>query len=106
MWERMTVHRSSFAPHRNPLSLQGFLHSTPTNLMPGEGYIFSSDNFIVWVSLKLLNFSIKNHRDLKPDNLLISNEGKIKLTDFGLSRLTLERSKSVRLYYYTVIVVH
>ncbi|XP_031565283.1 serine/threonine-protein kinase greatwall-like [Actinia tenebrosa] len=34
------------------------------------------------------------HRDLKPDNMLISNEGKIKLTDFGLSRLTMERKPS------------
>nr|XP_042133919.1 serine/threonine-protein kinase greatwall isoform X2 [Peromyscus maniculatus bairdii] len=31
------------------------------------------------------------HRDLKPDNMLISNEGHIKLTDFGLSRVTLNR---------------
>ncbi|XP_004716162.1 serine/threonine-protein kinase greatwall isoform X2 [Echinops telfairi] len=31
------------------------------------------------------------HRDLKPDNMLISNEGHIKLTDFGLSRITLNR---------------
>ncbi|XP_015269771.1 PREDICTED: serine/threonine-protein kinase greatwall [Gekko japonicus] len=31
------------------------------------------------------------HRDLKPDNMLISNEGHIKLTDFGLSRVALNR---------------
>uniref|UniRef100_A0A6I8PLG4 Serine/threonine-protein kinase greatwall n=1 Tax=Ornithorhynchus anatinus TaxID=9258 RepID=A0A6I8PLG4_ORNAN len=31
------------------------------------------------------------HRDLKPDNMLISNEGHIKLTDFGLSQVALNR---------------
>ncbi|KAL8185095.1 UNVERIFIED_CONTAM: hypothetical protein K2H54_037842 [Gekko kuhli] len=31
------------------------------------------------------------HRDLKPDNMLISNESHIKLTDFGLSRVALNR---------------
>ncbi|XP_038654115.1 serine/threonine-protein kinase greatwall isoform X1 [Scyliorhinus canicula] len=35
------------------------------------------------------------HRDLKPDNMLISNLGHIKLTDFGLSRVTLNREINI-----------
>ena len=34
------------------------------------------------------------YRDLKPDNMLVTNEGTIKLTDFGLSKLDVERNKS------------
>lgn len=34
------------------------------------------------------------HRDLKPDNMLISRSGHVKLTDFGLSKIEVNRGKS------------
>ncbi|TPX39165.1 hypothetical protein SeMB42_g06430 [Synchytrium endobioticum] len=48
----------------------------------------------VTLALEYLHANGITHRDLKPDNMLINQEGHIKLTDFGLARITVQDKES------------
>ena len=62
------------------------------------GY-FEEDSAVVYLAeivqaLEYLHLHGIVHRDLKPDNILVNHEGHIKLSDFGLSRVTLDQNRA------------
>ncbi|TPX32831.1 hypothetical protein SmJEL517_g04161 [Synchytrium microbalum] len=66
------------------LSALGTFDEDMTKMYAGE----------VTLALEYLHANGITHRDLKPDNMLINQEGHIKLTDFGLARITVQDKES------------
>ncbi|KAJ3124872.1 hypothetical protein HK098_000810 [Nowakowskiella sp. JEL0407] len=62
--------------------------------------VFSEDEARIYgaevvLALEYLHSNGIVHRDLKPDNMLITEKGHIKLTDFGLSRISVPEQESI-----------
>lgn len=52
-------------------------------LTESDARIYMAELVVAVSSVHKLNFI---HRDLKPDNILLDNEGHLKLSDFGLCK--------------------
>ncbi|CAN9505448.1 unnamed protein product [Ophioblennius macclurei] len=64
--------------------------STYISKVPASGLSRDSIKDVMRQLLRGLDFLHTNlvlHRDLKPDNVLVSSRGEVKITDFGLARL-------------------
>lgn len=71
-----------------PYSLEQIIKCKDIILMPSD---IKSWMFMLLKGLKHMHDNYLMHRDLKPNNLLITEEGVLKLADFGLSRKITER---------------
>ena len=41
----------------------------------------------IFLALECMHSNMILHRDLKPDNIFLSTKGKLKIGDFGISRI-------------------
>ncbi|XP_010765895.1 serine/threonine-protein kinase greatwall isoform X1 [Notothenia coriiceps] len=115
MTGQMKAERAALALSKSPFVVQLYYSfQTATNIFLVMEYLiggdvkslllhygyFDQDTSVKYISEVALALDYLHrhgiiHRDLKPDNMLISNKGHVKLTDFGLSKVKLDRELSI-----------
>lgn len=90
----VTVYEVSEEAGRHYLAMEFLDGETLRKSMDDDGALSPERSVEVAIEvLKGLDFAHKHgvvHRDVKPDNIQILSDGTIKLTDFGIARLTFE----------------
>lgn len=90
----MTVYEVGEDGDRHFIAMEYLDGVTLRNEVDTKGFLESNRAVEIAISvlrgLELAHMSGVIHRDIKPDNIQILSDGRIKITDFGIARLTFE----------------
>lgn len=68
--------------------------------MYGQGMVYAAEIVLAFSYLHNLNII---YRDLKPENLLLTRDGRIKITDFGFAKVRMSANCGIKSYVFDML---